>query len=75
MTGNGNFNGNGCILADEMGLGKTLQSIALVWTLLKQPRGPKFPYCKRVLIVTPSSLVGNWGQELKNGLMLHVAIL
>ena len=69
VTGNGNFNGNGCILADEMGLGKTLQSIALVWTLLKQgPRGPKFPYCKRVLIVTPSSLVGNWGQEFKKWL-------
>jgi DNA repair and recombination protein RAD54B len=28
----------GCILADEMGLGKTLQSIALVWTMLKQVR-------------------------------------
>ena len=69
VTGNGNFNGNGCILADEMGLGKTLQSIALVWTMLKQgPRGPKYPYCKRVLIVTPSSLVGNWGQEFKKWL-------
>ena len=28
----------GCILADEMGLGKTLQSIALVWTMLRQVR-------------------------------------
>ena len=64
VTGQGKFSGNGCILADEMGLGKTLQSITLVWTLLKQgPQGASNPYCKRVLIVTPSSLVGNWGQE------------
>ncbi|KAJ3227576.1 helicase [Clydaea vesicula] len=31
-----NFSGQGAILADEMGLGKTLQSITLIWTLLKQ---------------------------------------
>ncbi len=69
VTGKANFNGNGCILADEMGLGKTLQSIALVWTLLKQgPKGPSNSYCKRVLIVTPSSLVENWGQEFKKWL-------
>ncbi len=33
------FGDNGCtgaILADEMGLGKTLQTIALLWTLLRQ---------------------------------------
>lgn len=30
------FDGQGAILADEMGLGKTLQTIALLWTLLKQ---------------------------------------
>ena len=28
--------GEGAILADEMGLGKTLQTIALLWTLMKQ---------------------------------------
>ncbi|KAI8901475.1 SNF2 family N-terminal domain-containing protein [Globomyces pollinis-pini] len=33
FKGNGGY---GAILADEMGLGKTLQSISLVWTLMKQ---------------------------------------
>ena len=28
----------GAILADEMGLGKTLQTIAVIWTLLRQGR-------------------------------------
>ncbi|XP_035989480.1 DNA repair and recombination protein RAD54B [Fundulus heteroclitus] len=54
---------HGAILADEMGLGKTLQSVALCWTLLKQgPYGGK-PVTKRVLVVTPGSLVQNWGAE------------
>ncbi|KAG8010081.1 DNA repair and recombination protein RAD54B [Nibea albiflora] len=53
----------GAILADEMGLGKTLQSVALSWTLLKQgPYGGK-PVAKRILVVTPGSLVQNWGAE------------
>lgn len=52
----------GCVLADEMGLGKTLQSIALVWTVLKHPRHPK-PLCKKCVIVCPASLVGNWTKE------------
>ncbi|RZF43998.1 hypothetical protein LSTR_LSTR007270 [Laodelphax striatellus] len=57
----------GAILADEMGLGKTLQTITLVWTLLKQgPYG--VPLLKRVLIVTPSSLLGNWNQEFQRWL-------
>ncbi|KAG0023931.1 helicase [Podila clonocystis] len=30
------ISGQGAILADEMGLGKTLQTITLLWTLLKQ---------------------------------------
>uniref|UniRef100_A0A3Q2ZRC8 RAD54 homolog B n=1 Tax=Kryptolebias marmoratus TaxID=37003 RepID=A0A3Q2ZRC8_KRYMA len=54
---------SGAILADEMGLGKTLQSVALSWTLLKQgPYGGK-PVTKRVLVVTPGSLVQNWRAE------------
>ncbi|XP_077986095.1 DNA repair and recombination protein RAD54B-like [Glandiceps talaboti] len=60
--------GEGAILADAMGLGKTLQCIALIWTLLKQgPYGGK-PVAKRVLVVTPSSLVKNWCQEFRKWL-------
>ncbi|TRM69761.1 SNF2 family N-terminal domain-containing protein [Schizophyllum amplum] len=56
--------GQGCILADEMGLGKTLQTITLVWTLLKQnPYAGVAPAVQKVLIVCPVSLVNNWKSE------------
>ncbi|KAL1696209.1 SNF2 family N-terminal domain-containing protein [Schizophyllum commune] len=56
--------GQGCILADEMGLGKTLQTITLVWTLLKQnPFFGPTPAVQKVLIVCPVSLVNNWKSE------------
>ena len=57
----------GAILADEMGLGKTLQCISLIWTLLKKGPNGK-PVLKRVLIVSPSSLCGNWNKEFKRWL-------
>ncbi|XP_061572766.1 DNA repair and recombination protein RAD54B isoform X2 [Cololabis saira] len=58
----------GAILADEMGLGKTLQSVALSWTLLKQgPYGGR-PVAKRLLVVTPGSLVQNWKAEFNKWL-------
>jgi DNA repair and recombination protein RAD54B len=57
----------GAILADEMGLGKSLQSIALIWTVLKQgPLGS--PVAKKAIIVCPASLVGNWIAEVKKWL-------
>ncbi|KAG2128615.1 P-loop containing nucleoside triphosphate hydrolase protein [Suillus bovinus] len=56
--------GQGCILADEMGLGKTLQTISLVWTLLKQnPYIGAGPAIGKALIVCPVSLVNNWRAE------------
>lgn len=55
----------GAILADEMGLGKTIQTIALIYMLLKQnPYSTFVPVVKRVLIVTNSSLVDNWKNEI-----------
>ncbi|KAK7491198.1 hypothetical protein BaRGS_00017469 [Batillaria attramentaria] len=63
-----NYGGSGAILADDMGLGKTLQCITLIWTLMKQgPYGGK-PAVKRVLVITPGSLVKNWSQEFRKWL-------
>lgn len=67
-------------MADEMGLGertimqsryselilsgKTLQCIALLWTLLKQSPIPGKPTCEKAIVACPTSLVGNWANEL-----------
>lgn len=57
----------GCIMADEMGLGKTLQCITLLWTLLKQsPSGKRM--IDTAIIVSPSSLVKNWYNEINKWL-------
>ncbi|QAA33056.1 DEAD/DEAH box helicase [Clostridium manihotivorum] len=48
--------GLGGILADEMGLGKTVQTIALI----ASEKNKKF------IIVTPTSLIYNWRDELTN---------
>ncbi|KAJ3805914.1 SNF2 family N-terminal domain-containing protein [Lentinula lateritia] len=56
--------GQGCILADEMGLGKTLQTITLVWTLLRQNAyAGAGPVISKVLIVCPVTLINNWKAE------------
>ncbi len=57
----------GCIMADEMGLGKTLQCITLLWTLLRQSPDCK-PTIEKAIIVTPSSLVKNWANEIEKWL-------
>lgn len=58
ITGKRAENHFGCILADSMGLGKTLQSITLLYTLLRKD----CPYEKistKGIIVAPSSLLNN----------------
>jgi DNA repair and recombination protein RAD54B len=63
------YDGQGCILADEMGLGKTLQTIALLWTLLKQnPIHNAEPVIKKALIVCPVTLINNWQKEFRKWL-------
>ncbi|KAF2183764.1 DNA repair and recombination protein RAD26 [Zopfia rhizophila CBS 207.26] len=61
--------GEGAILADEMGLGKTLQTITLLWTLLKQnPIYENAPVVNKALIVCPAGLVENWRREFRKWL-------
>src|SRR5258705_11996934 len=47
----------GCILADEVGLGKTIEAGLVIAQLLAEGT-------RRVLLVVPKSLLGQWKQEL-----------
>ncbi len=60
--------GRGAILADEMGLGKTLQTITLIWTLLKQNPFNSTPIASKFLILAPATLLKNWENEFKKWL-------
>ncbi|KAK9136014.1 hypothetical protein Syun_015344 [Stephania yunnanensis] len=64
----------GCILADDMGLGKTLQSITLMYTLLRQGFDGK-PMVKKAIIVTPTSLVSNWESEISKWVGSRVGVV
>jgi DNA repair and recombination protein RAD54B len=69
VMGMRSFNGQGALLADEMGLGKTLQTIALIWTLLKQnPIYGSGGVIKKALIVCPVTLMENWKREFNKWL-------
>ena len=69
VMGMKDYDGEGAILADEMGLGKTLQTIALLWTLLKQnPIHEDPPIIKKALIVCPVTLINNWKKEFRKWL-------
>lgn len=72
----------GCLLADEMGLGKTLMTITLIWTLLKQSSSlkniacsqsgvPLHGLCRKILVVCPVTLIGNWKREFAKWLNLN----
>ncbi|KAL2858194.1 SNF2 family N-terminal domain-containing protein [Aspergillus pseudodeflectus] len=69
VMGMRSFNGEGAILADDMGLGKTLQTITLLWTLLKQnPIYEASSVIKKALIVCPVTLINNWRKEFRKWL-------
>ena len=59
------YGGTGAILADDMGLGKTLQSITLMYSLLKNKDASGKPIAKRCIVVCPCSLVKNWEDEFE----------
>ncbi|KAK1936024.1 putative DNA repair and recombination protein RAD54-like [Babesia divergens] len=67
LMGLKDYNGRGCILADDMGLGKTLQSITVMWTLLKQGID-RIPAARKCAIICPASLVNNWESEINKWL-------
>jgi len=65
VMGMKDYGGEGAILADSMGLGKTLQTVALLWTLLKQnPIWDSPPVIEKALIVCPATLVQHWRREI-----------
>src|SRR6478735_11997981 len=47
----------GCILADEVGLGKTIEAGLVIAQLMAEG-------ARRVLLITPKPLLGQWRQEL-----------
>lgn len=48
-----------------MGLGKTLMSITLLWTLLNQGFIRGQSAVRKIMVVCPTSLVGNWDNEIR----------
>lgn len=64
ISGKRNPNEFGCILADSMGLGKTLTTLILIYTLIRKD-APYPSFIKKVLIVTPATLVENWKKEIE----------
>lgn len=52
--------GFGCCMADDMGLGKTIQVISLILKLKEEDK-----LKKPVLVICPTTLMGNWMKELE----------
>jgi len=59
IAGKRGANVTGCILADSMGLGKTLQTITLIYTLVRKDH----QMLRKVIIASPKTLIENWKAE------------
>ena len=59
------YGGTGAILGRRHGFGKTLQSITLMYSLLKNKDSQGKPLAKRCIVVCPCSLVKNWEDEFE----------
>ena len=57
------------LLADEMGLGKSIQALTVAAVDFEQGKA------KRILIVAPASLKGNWGDEIEEHTSFTFTIL
>ncbi|QYZ67792.1 MAG: DEAD/DEAH box helicase [Gammaproteobacteria bacterium (ex Lamellibrachia satsuma)] len=57
------------LLADEMGLGKTVQAIAAC-ELLRRTSG-----IRRILVISPASLKGEWEEQIDKFTSLHSSII
>ena len=65
---------HGNALLDTAMCRKTLQTLALLWTVLKQgPRG--VPLIKRAIIVTPATITQNWAAEVSHTSSITILIL
>lgn len=67
----------GGVLADDMGLGKTVQTLAFVAHLLRPSDEPGEETARRkppVLVVAPTSVVGNWVSEARRFTPGHPAV-
>jgi len=53
----------GCLLADDMGLGKTLSTLAFLAWIREARRELDLPTMP-ILVVAPTSLMGNWKEEV-----------
>ena len=53
-----------CVVLILCVMEQTLQSVTLMYTLLTQGYEIGKPICRRIVVVTPTSLVGNWRNEL-----------
>jgi len=66
--------GLGGVLADDMGLGKTVQALAFALHVLRRPTATGARPAP-LLVVAPTSVVGNWAAEVERFTELRCAVV